>query len=366
MKIYLVGGAVRDKLLGRPSKDQDFVVVGATEQFMLEQGYSKVGSDFPVFLKDGCEYALARTERKSGHGYNGFTTSFDPSVTLEDDLRRRDLTINAMAIDPDTGAVVDPFGGQNDLLNGVLRHVSLAFAEDPLRVLRVARFAARLNFSIHPDTMDMMRYLVRQGEMKHLTKERVWLELQKAMSEKWPHVFFQVLDQCGALQDLFPELQYAYKKATFPLGFAGQKGESSITNFAIVCNWISDYHDLDRFCRRIQVPNEYSGAALRAWLLATEMRRKPNASSALNTFNAMRSWNNYQAFDDAAVVCWYVAQANEGYRAYIARLQRAFDIAMKISFASLSDQEKTTLIGQEIGKRINEIRADAIAGVLAE
>jgi tRNA nucleotidyltransferase/poly(A) polymerase len=197
MKQYLVGGAVRDQLLGRPVKDRDFVVVGATEQEMLDLGFEKVGASFPVFLKNGEEYALARTERKIGAGYNGFTVVFDSSVTLEDDLIRRDLTINAMAIDPDTGALIDPYGGQHDLAQGVLRHVSDAFAEDPIRVLRTARFAARYGFKVADSTLDLMKRVVH--ELVTVPKERIWAEFEKGLMEDHPVKMFEVLHACGAL-----------------------------------------------------------------------------------------------------------------------------------------------------------------------
>lgn len=220
MKIYLVGGAVRDKLLGRPVADRDFVVVGATPEDMLECGFEQVGADFPVFLHPftRSEFALARQERKTAPGYHGFETISDPSVTLEDDLRRRDLTINAMAVevnatgfdvgvdDPDMSELIDPFGGQRDLQDRVLRHVSSAFAEDPVRVLRVARFAARYNFTVADETMRLMHHLVEQGEMDHLTPERVWAEFEKALAEDHPVQFFWKLRECDALEQLFPGL----------------------------------------------------------------------------------------------------------------------------------------------------------------
>ncbi len=210
MKIYLVGGAVRDGLLGLPVKDKDWVVVGATPQQMLDNGYQQVGRDFPVFLHPDSheEYALARTERKSGHGYTGFVCHADPDVTLEQDLQRRDLTINAIALD-ENGGYVDPWGGREDLERRILRHVSPAFNEDPLRVLRVARFAARyahLNFRIADDTMSLMREMAARGELAHLTPERVWKETENALSARNPQVYFQVLRDCGALAILFPEL----------------------------------------------------------------------------------------------------------------------------------------------------------------
>ncbi|OZB13989.1 MAG: multifunctional CCA tRNA nucleotidyl transferase/2'3'-cyclic phosphodiesterase/2'nucleotidase/phosphatase [Marinobacter sp. 34-60-7] len=210
MQIYLVGGAVRDKRLGLEVKDRDWVVVGATPAEMLSLGFKQVGADFPVFLhpKTGEEYALARTERKQGQGYHGFTVYSAPDVTLEDDLRRRDLTINAMA-ETESGDLVDPFNGLQDLERKQLRHVSDAFAEDPLRILRTARFAARLQplgFSVHPDTLALMRRMVDAGELEHLVAERVWQECQRALNEQAPHVFLDVLRELGALKTLIPEL----------------------------------------------------------------------------------------------------------------------------------------------------------------
>ncbi|MEX5288748.1 multifunctional CCA addition/repair protein [Acinetobacter towneri] len=210
MQVYLVGGAVRDHLLGHPYHEKDYVVVGATPEQLLAQGFQPVGKDFPVFLhpetKD--EYALARTERKSGHGYHGFEFHTDPSVTLEEDLIRRDLTINAMAMDSD-GNVYDPYGGQQDLCNKVLRHVSNAFVEDPLRVLRIARFAARyhaLGFVVAPETLLLMQELAESGELHALTPERVWKETSRALMEARADVYLETLRACGALKVLFPEL----------------------------------------------------------------------------------------------------------------------------------------------------------------
>jgi len=210
MQIYKVGGAVRDRLLNRSISEIDWVVVGASAEQMLELGYRPVGADFPVFLhpQTGEEYALARTERKSGHGYGGFTFFASPDVTLEDDLIRRDLTVNAIAEDGQ-GKLIDPYGGQRDLDAKLLRHVSPAFAEDPLRVLRVARFAARyapLGFSVAAETMALMRELSESGELTALTPERSWKEISRALMEPRPDVFIQILRDCGALQALLPEV----------------------------------------------------------------------------------------------------------------------------------------------------------------
>ncbi|WBG64048.1 multifunctional CCA addition/repair protein [Pseudomonas citronellolis] len=210
MQIYKVGGAVRDRLLGQPVSDTDWVVVGASAEDMLEKGYRPVGADFPVFLhpKTGEEYALARTERKSGRGYGGFTFYASPDVSLEEDLVRRDLTINSMAED-DNGRLIDPYGGQRDLDARLLRHVSPAFVEDPLRVLRVARFAARfapLGFKVADETLALMRELSESGELEALTPERSWKEIARALMEARPDVFVQVLRDCGALAVLMPEV----------------------------------------------------------------------------------------------------------------------------------------------------------------
>src|SRR3954467_2091272 len=194
VKIYIVGGAVRDELLGLPVKERDYVVVGATPEDMARQGYKPVGKDFPVFLhpKTHEEYALARTERKSGRGYKGFTVHASPEVTLEEDLKRRDLTINAMARAGD-GTLIDPYGGKRDLEQGILRHVSEAFAEDPVRILRVARFAARFGFKVAPETMALMRKMVESGETDYLVPERVWQEFAKGLMEREPERMFEVL-----------------------------------------------------------------------------------------------------------------------------------------------------------------------------
>nr|WP_318380578.1 multifunctional CCA addition/repair protein [uncultured Enterobacter sp.] len=214
MKSYLVGGAVRDALLKLPVKDKDWVVVGAAPQEMLDAGYQQVGRDFPVFLHPTSheEYALARTERKSGFGYTGFSCYAAPDVTLEQDLLRRDLTINAMAQDDD-GTIIDPYNGLSDLRMRTLRHVSPAFNEDPLRVLRVARFAARyahLSFRIADETMALMRDMTAAGELEHLTPERVWKETENALASRNPQVYFMVLRECGALKVLFPELDILF------------------------------------------------------------------------------------------------------------------------------------------------------------
>jgi len=215
MKIYLVGGAVRDRLLKLPSGDRDWVVVGATPAQMLALGYQAVGRDFPVFLHPQTreEHALARTERKSGRGYRGFVVDADPSVTLEEDLQRRDFTINAIACDEDTGTLVDPYGGARDIADRVLRHVGPAFVEDPLRVLRAARFMARfaaLGFRVADETMALMREVAASGELDALVPERVWQELRKALASPRPSAFLRTLHEAHALGPILPELEALY------------------------------------------------------------------------------------------------------------------------------------------------------------
>ena len=217
MKIFRVGGAVRDRLLNYPSQENDWVVVGSSPEEMMDLGFTPIGSDFPVFIKPetGEEYALARTERNTGKGYAGFTFFTDPEIGLEEDLKRRDLTINAMAEDND-GNIIDPFNGQRDIESKILRHVSDAFDEDPVRVLRIARFAARyahMGFTIAPETSSLIIDMVRSGDLQYLVAERIWKEMSRALSEKSPHVFIQTLDTLGALEDTLPELYRLFNQA---------------------------------------------------------------------------------------------------------------------------------------------------------
>ncbi|WP_411992519.1 multifunctional CCA addition/repair protein [Agarivorans sp. DSG3-1] len=299
METYLVGGAVRDQLLGLPIKDRDHVVVGASPEQMLQLGYKQVGKDFPVFLHPHSqqEYALARTERKQGSGYTGFSCYFAEDVTLEDDLLRRDLTVNAIAR-AESGALIDPYGGQADLHAKLLRHVSPAFVEDPLRVLRVARFAARfyhLGFSVAEDTLVLMREIADSGELNFLTPERIWMELEKALHSESPQVFFEVLQAANALEILFPELQNLFGVPASPkwhpeidsgihtLMVIEQSAKHDYSNqvrFAALCH---DYGKaltpqeklpshpghgpkglklIKAFCQRIKVPNDYRDLAL--------------------------------------------------------------------------------------------------------
>ena len=302
MKIYLVGGAVRDQLLGLAIKDRDYLVVGSTPEQLLTQGYQSVGKDFPVFLhpRTKQEYALARTERKQGQGYTGFACYFAPDVTLEQDLLRRDLTINAMAQDEQTGEIFDPYGGQQDIQQRLLRHVSAAFVEDPLRVLRLARFYARfypLGFTVAPDTKLLLQQLVQQGELQHLTAERVWQETARALQEATPAAYFELLQEVGALDVLMPELAKLWGIPNPPkwhpeidtgihsmlvLSQAALLSDRLDVRFAALCHdigkgetpaehWPSHHgHEtlglprINELCQRLRVPNDCKELALLA------------------------------------------------------------------------------------------------------
>ena len=256
MKTYLVGGAVRDELLGLPIAERDWVVVGATPEHMLALGYQPVGKDFPVFLHPTTheEYALARTERKTGKGYKGFVFHADPSVSLIDDLKRRDLTINAIAKDDD-GTLIDPYHGQADLKHKILRHVSAAFAEDPVRLLRLARFAAKLpDFSIDPTTHEFITAMVTNGEVNALISERVWQELERALNEKDPNRFFAVLNSCGALAVLFPSLQNK-------LSNINVKNFSSEQRLALLLHDLT-IDEINALCTHYKIPNDFADLAL--------------------------------------------------------------------------------------------------------
>ena len=299
MDIYLVGGAVRDRLLGRPFTERDYVVVGAQPDDLTALGYRPVGKDFPVFLhpKSGEQYALARTERKTGPGYYGFATRFSPDVTLEEDLARRDLTINAMAERAD-GTIVDPYGGRRDLDARLLRHVSPAFVEDPLRVLRVARFAARLaplGFAVAGETLELMRRIVASGEIRALVPERVWVETERALGEDTPAVYCEVLRCCGALAEVFPEIDALFGVPQPPqwhpeidtgihtlqvLDVAAGLSNDTTVRFAALVHDVgkgltprdqwprhigheeSGARLIERMCQRLRVPNEHRELAV--------------------------------------------------------------------------------------------------------
>ena len=285
MKIYSVGGAVRDELLGLPVKDRDYVVVGSTVQAMLDAGYKPVGKDFPVFLhpKTHEEYALARTERKTGAGYKGFAVHASPDVTLEEDLARRDLTINAIAKDAHSN-LIDPFNGAADIQAKILRHVSDAFAEDPVRILRAARFSARFtDFTLAPETLTLMRQMVAAGEVDALVSERVWQELAKGLMESRPSRMFKVMRACGALQKILPELdklwgvpQPALHHPEIDTGIHVMMviDYAAIQNFSLPIRFAALMHDLGKGTTPIEVLPRHIGHEIRSVDLLKELAKR--------------------------------------------------------------------------------------------
>lgn len=342
MEIYLVGGAVRDKLLGLPVKDKDWVVVGTTPQQMLDQGFSQVGSDFPVFLhpKTKEEYALARTERKAGRGYTGFTCYAAPDVTLEQDLMRRDLTINAIA-EAEDGSLIDPYQGQHDLEKRQLRHVSPAFVEDPLRVLRVARFAARFapqGFTVAPETLSLMQEMVVEGELEALTPERVWQEWERALSTERPDIFLTVLRQCGALGVVMPEIDALFgvpqpakwhPEIDTGIHTLMVSYQAALLSKDPVIRFCAQVHDLGKalspvaelpshklhcqlgldvirsLCQRLRIPNHYRDAALMVCAQHTKVHNANELRPAtfIKIFDQIDAWRKPERVEQLALCC---------------------------------------------------------------
>jgi tRNA nucleotidyltransferase (CCA-adding enzyme) len=315
MNIYLVGGAVRDKLLNFPWHESDWVVVGATPEQMAAEGYIAVGKDFPVFLhpKTKEEYALARTERKTAPGYKGFTFYTSPDITLEEDLRRRDLTINAIAESP-SGELTDPYGGQQDLKNRVLRHVSNAFAEDPVRILRVARFAARyhyLGFTVAPETQTLMSDIVNSGEVDHLVAERVWKELERALTEQNPEVFLSTLSNCGALNKILPELtELAGAPAPWQdLIQVSRQDNTSLARFsAMLCRL--DPEVIKPMCERLTAPKEFRELAVAtANCLPLYLQPfTPKPQELLHYITALDAFRRSERFQLCLLTCERISQ----------------------------------------------------------
>ncbi len=344
MKIYLVGGAVRDELLGLPVKERDWVVVGATPEEMERQGFKPVGKDFPVFLHPQTkeEYALARTERKSGRGYKGFTVHASPEVTLEEDLKRRDLTINAMAKD-EQGKLIDPFGGARDLKAGVLRHVSEAFAEDPVRILRVARFAARFGFYAHKSTTELMREMVRSGEANYLVPERVWQEFAKGLMEDQPERMFDVLESSGLQAKLFPGIRPVRTLAG-----------SLPVRFARLC-WSLEEEAIEKLCKRLRVPGDVHDLAVLAARARGTLKKTTRPAAILDFLKKMDAFRRPERFAELLQVVRLAAP-----RTNLKRLERARRAAAAVDGAAIAEDAS----GLDIARRIDEARRQAIAKAL--
>jgi tRNA nucleotidyltransferase (CCA-adding enzyme) len=331
VKFYVVGGAVRDELLGLPVKDRDYVVVGVTP----------VGKDFPVFLhpKTHEEYALARTERKSGRGYKGFKVYASPEVTLEEDLKRRDLTLNAMAKAED-GTLIDPFGGKKDLEEGVLRHVSEAFAEDPVRILRVARFAARFGFKVADETMKLMKQMVASGEADYLVPERVWQEFSRGLAEPHPELMFEVLERCGFRSKIFPELK------AWPSRFSG----SIPVRFALLA-WPLTESQIETLCERLRAPNEVRELAL----TASRNKAALKASTPEALLGLLKGTDAFRRPERFAELLEAARLAEPGIDT--ARIERALRAAAAVDAGAIAAQAASPA---EIPKLVDRARAEAI------
>jgi len=409
MQAYIVGGAVRDRLLGRPVNDHDWVVVGSTPEAMVEAGFTPVGRDFPVFLHPQTkeEYALARTERKSGRGYLGFTVLASPDVTLEDDLARRDLTINAIAQDPATGALTDPFNGQQDLQQRVLRHVSPAFAEDPVRLLRLARFAARFaDFTVAPETQALLTQMVADGEIDHLVPERVWQELSRGLMEHHPERLFDVLRGCGALARLLPEVDRLWgvpqPAAHHPeidtgmhlmmvLQVAARLDAPLPVRYACLCHdlgkgstppdeWprhIAHEARSERLAQKVsarwKVPTECSELATTVAREHGNIHRSGelNAQAVMRLLERCDALRRPQRFEAALLACECDARGRLGLESQPypqrARLSMALQAALAADVhAAAQAATAQGLQGPAIGARIREVRVAAVALALAD
>jgi tRNA nucleotidyltransferase (CCA-adding enzyme) len=401
MQTYLVGGAVRDGLLNIAIKDKDWVVVGSTPAELINLGYSQVGADFPVFLhpKTKEEYALARTERKSGSGYQGFNCDFNPDITLEEDLMRRDLTVNAMAQNDD-GSIVDPYNGQQDIKDKKLRHVSDAFSEDPLRVLRVARFAARfahLGFTIAEETLELMRDIANSGELALLTPERVWQETERALGESQPWVYFQALRDCNALAVIFPELdnlfgipQPAQHHPEIDCGIHTLMvlEQASKLTTDINIRWASLLHDLGKGLtredilpshygheqsgeklvinvnKRLKTPNEFKDLSRLVCVYHTHVHRafelKPQ--TLLKFFNNIDLWRKPERLQQILIACKADSRGRTGFEEveysqveYITHIAEACLAVTATQFVEQGIQGKA--IGEAIAKKRLEVIA---------
>jgi tRNA nucleotidyltransferase (CCA-adding enzyme) len=402
MQTYLVGGCVRDALLGLPVKDRDWVVVGATPEELRAQGYMAVGKDFPVFLHPRTkeEYALARTERKTAPGYTGFAFHAAPDVTLEADLQRRDLTINAMAQTPD-GTLIDPYGGQQDLQHRLLRHVSPAFIEDPVRILRVARFAARfapLGFKVAPDTLALMTQMVSSGEVNALVPERVWQETERALGEPAPERFIQVLRDCGALPIIFPEIDALFGvpqpvehhpeidtgvHILLVLQQAVRLSPDSQVRFAALVHdlgkgitpraqWPHHYeHEANgvplvkALCERLKVPRDYRDLALLVtrYHLHYHRIKELRPGTVLETLQALDAFRRPQRFEAFLLACEADSRGRPGYEDRPPLKAELFRRYQQAAAAIKPDTLPPGLQGAAIGEALKVKRLECIAAL---
>lgn len=366
MKIYLVGGAVRDQLLGVPVKERDWVVVGARPEDLLQQGFKRVGKEFPVFLhpQTAEEYALARMEKKVSPGYAGFVFDTSPEVTLEEDLARRDLSINAMA-QTQEGELIDPYHGKADLDKKILRHVSPAFSEDPVRILRVARFAARyadLGFKVAPETNELMKTMVSSGEINALVAERVWKEFERALGEKSPQVFFEVLADCQALPVLFPMVRLEGE------GLKVLKQASLLTTdvtvrFAALTHALTK-EDILWLCKRYRLPVEYRELALLVFQYKEPVLYFSQLSAAeiLSLFLAVDAFRREKRFKKFLCCCEVLAKSyNVDFSEK--KIQAAYLVARQVDAKEFMDKSMT---GIEIARKLKEKRLAAIESWLEE
>lgn len=400
LKVYLVGGAVRDKLLGLPVHERDWVVVGGTPEEMLSKGFKQVGKDFPVFLHPETqeEYALARTERKTGAGYYGFECDASKTVTLEEDLLRRDITINAMA-ETDSGEIIDPFNGQEDLKNGILRHVSAAFKEDPVRILRLARFSARFvprGFKIADETLDLMRAMVHAGEVDALVSERVWQEMHRALGEADPTQFFLALKTCDALQRLWPDLDKLWGvpqpakyhpeidtgiHVMMALKIAVTLSTDRLIRFAVVCHdlgkgitpteeWPSHKgHEesgvalIKEFCDRYRVPNEYKDLAILVSRFHLHCHKvfELKSSTLQTTLERLDAFRKPERFEKFLLACEADARGRLGLQSVVYtqadRMRQAFEAAKSVDVKPFIE---AGLQNEQLGQRIHQERVRAI------
>jgi tRNA nucleotidyltransferase (CCA-adding enzyme) len=401
VEIYLVGGAVRDQLLGLQVTERDWVVVGETPESMVKQGFRPVGKDFPVFLHPQSreEYALARTERKTAPGYKGFTVHASPDVSLEQDLIRRDLTINAMAMTPE-GQLIDPYGGQPDLEKRIFRHISPAFAEDPVRILRVARFAARyayLGFTLAEETRVLMQSMVTAGEVDHLVPERVWAELFKALNEKSPSAFFYTLKDCGALDKIFPEIaclfgvpqpEYYHPEIDTGIHVMLSLEQAALLSSSPEVRFAALVHDLgkgvspkanlphhhkhethglpllEQMCTRLRVPNSFKSLAMQVMQYHTHCHRafELRASTLTDMLAALGAFKPANKLPEFLLACEADAKGRTGFEnvpyPQSELLSGAAGAAASVDTSAILNSE---LKGAHIGEAIRRLRIEAVA-----